>query len=151
MALFGLGKTPAPAATPPPAQQAPYFALQTGPRGAFAPIDQLLSIVVEHNCSDLHLSVGTPPCVRIHGRLRKLETRALLPEDMEKLVTEIATPGQLDRAKTDGSVDFAFSFRERNRFRCSVYLQKGSLAIAMRLIPRKMLSLEEIGMPPAVR
>lgn len=150
MALFGLGKSSTPDAIP-AAQQAPFFAVQTGPRGAFAPIEHLLALVVEHNCSDLHMSVGTPPCVRMHGRLRKMETRALLPEDLEKLVTEIATPSQLDRAKNDGSVDFAYSFRERNRFRCSIYLQKGTLAIAMRLIPRKMLSLDEIGMPPSVR
>ncbi len=145
MGLFG--KT----SNVPPGEQAPFFALQTGPRGAFAPIDQLLSLVVEHNCSDLHISVGTPPCVRLHGRLRKLDTRALLPEDIEKFATEIANPQQVNRAKTEGSVDFAFTFRERNRFRCSIYLQKGSMAIAMRLIPRKMMTLEEIGMPPAVR
>ena len=150
MALFGLGKSSSQGNVP-AALQAPFFSVQTGPRGAFAPADQLLGLVVEHNCSDLHLSVGTPPCVRIHGRLRKLDTRALLQEDIEKLATEIATRPQIDRAKTEGSIDFAFAFQERNRFRCSLYLQKGTLAIAMRLIPRRMLTLEEIGMPAAIR
>jgi twitching motility protein PilT len=79
-----------------------------------------------------------------------LNTRALFPEDMEKLATEVATAEQIRRAKEEGSVDFAMTFQERNRFRVSLYLQKGTMALAMRLIPRKMLSLVEIGLPPAV-
>lgn len=148
MGLFGSSKTSQAAFA---AQAAPFLAVQAGPRGSYGPAENLLGIVVEHNCSDLHMSVGTPPCVRMNGKLRKLETRALFPEDLEKLASEIATAEQLHRAKTEGSVDFAFTFKERNRFRCSVYLQKGTLAIAMRLIPRKMMSLDEIGLPAAVK
>lgn len=129
----------------------PHLSVQAGPRGAFAPPEALLNLVVEHGASDIHMSVGTPPCIRLNGRLVKMETRALFPEDMEKLASEIASPEQMNRARTEGSVDFAMSFRERNRFRCSLYLQKGTLALAMRLIPRKMMTLEEIGLPPAVR
>jgi twitching motility protein PilT len=148
MALFGFGKTIAP--TERPTVTAPTPTVAAGPRGAFAPAEDLLRLVVEENASDLHLSVASPPCVRIHGRLLKLDTRALFPEDMEKLATEVATPEQIRRAKEEGSVDFAMTFKERNRFRVSLYLQKGSLALAMRLIPRKMMSLPEIGLPPAV-
>jgi twitching motility protein PilT len=149
MALFGLGKsTPGNSVSDRPVA---HLALPAGPRGAFTTAEQLLGLVVEHNASDLHLSVGTPPCARLHGRLTKLDTRALFPEDMESLAAEIATSEQLHKARTEGSVDFAFTFRERNRFRCSLYLQKGTLALAMRLIPRKMLTPEEIGLPPAVQ
>jgi twitching motility protein PilT len=147
MGLFSSSKT---AAVPAHLREKPHLSVPTGSKGAFATPDQLLGLVVEHNASDLHMSVASPPCIRINGQLVKMDTRALLPEDMEKLASEIATPEQMQRVRTDGSVDFAFSFRERNRFRCSLYLQKGTLALALRLIPRKMLSLEEIGMPPAV-
>jgi twitching motility protein PilT len=147
MGLFSSSKSTEPAHL----KNVPHLSVQTGPKGAFASPDQLLGLVVEHNASDLHLSVASPPCVRLNGQLVKMDTRALLPEDMEKLAVDIATPEQMQRVRTDGSVDFAFSFRERNRFRCSLYLQKGTLALALRLIPRKMLSLDEIGMPPAVR
>jgi twitching motility protein PilT len=150
MGLFGIHKSSAPAAGS-AARPAPHLSVQTGPRGTFAPSEDLLALVVEHNASDIHMSVGTPPCIRCNGRLVKMETRALFAEDMEKLATEIATPEQIQRARAEGSVDFAFTFRERNRFRCSLYLQKGTFALAMRLIPRKMMTLEEIGLPPAIR
>jgi twitching motility protein PilT len=148
MAIFGFGKTtthesPRPAAPAPPV-------LQTGPRGNFVPMEDLLRMVVDENASDLHLSVGSPPCMRIHGRLVKLETRALFPEDVEKLVGGVASPEQIQRMRAEGSVDFAFTFGERDRFRASLYSQKGTMALALRLIPRRMLSLDEIGLPPAV-
>jgi twitching motility protein PilT len=146
--MFGFGKT---AVQERPAPAAPALpALQTGPRGNFVPMEDLLRLVVDENASDLHLSVGSPPCVRIHGRLVKLETRALFPEDMEKLVTGVASPEQVQRFRSEGSVDFAFTFGERDRFRASLYSQKGTMALALRLIPRRMLTLDEIGLPPAV-
>ena len=148
MALFGFGKTSVPEGAAPVTMTAPT--ITAGPRGSFAPADDLLKLVVDDAASDLHLSVGAPPCIRLNGRLLKLDTRALFPEDMEKLAMEIASPEQLRHAKEQGSVDFAVTFKERNRFRASLYLQKGSLAMALRLIPRKMLSLPEIGLPPVV-
>ena len=148
MAIFGFGKTQV-AELPPPAVIS-TTAVQAGPRGTFVPIEDLLQLVVDETASDLHISVGAPPCVRVNGRLVKLETRALFPEDIEKLVAGIASPEQMQKVRTEGSVDFAFTFRERNRFRSSLYLQKGTMALAMRLIPRRMLTLEEIGLPPAV-
>jgi twitching motility protein PilT len=150
MALFGFGKTHASAEAATAAVTAEPRTVAAGPRGSFAPAEDLLRLVVEEEGSDLHLSVGAPPCVRVNGRLVKLNTRALFPEDLEKLATEVATVEQIRRAKEEGSVDFAMTFQERNRFRVSLYLQKGTMALAMRLIPRKMLSLVEIGLPPAV-
>jgi twitching motility protein PilT len=150
MALFGFGKTHASTEAATAAPLAPARTVAAGPRGSFAPAEDLLRLVVEEEASDLHLSVDAPPCVRVNGRLIKLNTRALFPEDLEKLAAEVATVDQIRRAKEEGSVDFAMTFQERNRFRVSLYLQKGTLALAMRLIPRKMLSLAEIGLPPAV-
>lgn len=129
----------------------PVRVLQTGPRGSFVPMEDLLRLVVEEGASDLHISVGSPPCVRLHGRLLKLETRALFPEDIEVLVAAVSSPEMIGRAREQGGVDFAFTFGERDRFRASLYLQKGTLALALRLIPRRMMALDEIGLPPAVR
>ncbi len=148
MALFDFGRA---TQSPPPLEAAPG-----APRLAVAPIglipmEDLLRLVIDEGASDLHISVGSPPAVRIGGRLVKLETRALTAEDTESLARSIASEGHLQKVNEEGSVDFGFSFREQNRFRVSVYRQKGHMGIALRLIPRKMMSMEEIGLPSSVR
>jgi twitching motility protein PilT len=149
MALFGFGKnaptTTTPAAPVPVEKAAP--ALATGGRGAFAPLDDVLRATVESGASDLHLSVGSPPTLRIHGVLTRMDTRALFPEDTDNLAREIATGDQIHKLNTEGSVDFAITHQGRNRFRVSLYRQKQSTAMAMRLLPKQMLSFDEIGLP----
>lgn len=115
------------------------------------PMEDLLRLVVDESASDLHISVGSPPALRIRGALVKLDLKPLTAEDTEGLARAITSETNLQRVTDEGSVDFGFTFRERNRFRVSVYRQKGYLGIALRLIPRQMMSLEEIGFPPAVR
>ncbi len=122
----------------------------TGARGAFAPIDDLLRITMEVGASDIHLSVGAPPTLRIHGKLVRMETRALFAEDMDHLAREIASAEQVHRLNTEGSVDFAMTHQGKNRFRVSLYRQKATTAMAMRLLPKQMLSFPEIGMPSVV-
>ena len=135
MALFDFKKTvpAAPSANPVP------------------PMEDLLRLVLEEGASDLHLSVGTPPALRRHGRLVKLNTRPLTAEDTEKLARAITSDANFARVNENGSVDFGFSYKEQDRFRVSVYRQKGCIAVALRIIPKRMMSLEEIGLPPAVR
>ena len=137
MGLFDSRKS-APAEPPPAANPVP-------------PMEDLLRLVLEEGASDLHLSVGTPPALRQHGRLVKLNTRPLTPEDTEKLARAITSDANFARVNEQGSVDFGFSYRDANRFRVSVYRQKGCIAVALRIIPKRMMSLEEIGLPPAVR
>ena len=115
------------------------------------PMEDLLRLVLEEGASDLHLSVGTPPALRQHGRLVKLNTRPLTPEDTEKLARAITSDANFARVNESGTVDFGFSFRDKDRFRVSVYRQRGCIAVALRIIPKRMMSLEEIGLPPAVR
>ena len=115
------------------------------------PLDDLLRLVIEEEASDIHLSVGVPPTLRLKGVLTPLNTAPLTAADMETLARGIASPAQMERVNKDGSVDFGFSFRDRNRFRVSVYRERGNLAAAVRLLPIKLLSLENIGIPPAVR
>jgi twitching motility protein PilT len=145
MALFDFKKaSPPPLAAPSP---------QLAPQGAgpgLTPMEDLLRLVTEEGASDLHLSVGAPPAVRLRGQLVKLDLRPLSAEDLETLARSITSDVHLQRVNEEGSVDFGFTFRGANRFRVSVYRQKGNLAIALRLIPRSLLSLDDIGFPPVV-
>ena len=147
MALFGQGKISTTPAKPEP-HSLPTIA--TGGRGAFAPMDDLLRLTVESGASDIHLSVGAPPTLRIHGKLVRLETRALLAEDTDSFAREIADSDQIHRLNSEGSVDFAMTHQGQSRFRVSLYRQKGTTALAMRLLPKQMLSFKEIGMPAVV-
>jgi twitching motility protein PilT len=148
MALFGLGKTP----PPPPAPSTPLApTVPITSAGALTPMEDLLRLCVDEGGSDIHLSVGAPPAVRLRGKLVKLELRPLAAEDTEALARSIVSEANLHRANTEGSVDFGLTFRGDNRFRVSLFRQKGTLAMVLRLIPRRLLSLEEIGFPPSVR
>lgn len=113
-------------------------------------MDDLLRLVVEEGASDLHLSVGVPPTLRIQGQLTKLNLDPLVPEETEVLARAITSDAHFQRVNEEGSVDFAFSFRGEARFRVSVYRERGNLAVALRLIPRRLLSMDEIGMPASV-
>jgi len=118
---------------------------------ATVPLDDLLRLVIEEEASDLHLSVGVPPTLRLKGTLTPLNVPPLTAADMETLARGLARPEQMEKVSSDGSVDFGFSFRDNNRFRVSVYRERGNLAAAVRMLPLKLMSLDAIGIPPAVR
>ena len=147
MALFGFGKDSAQDA---PAQRIVRAPLPAGATGLI-PMEDLLRLAVDEGASDVHLTVGAPPALRLNGRLVKLEVRALAPEDTESLARAITSDANLQRVNEEGGVDFGFSFRGNDRFRVSVYREKGHMALALRLVPKRMMTLEEIGLPPAVR
>jgi len=115
-----------------------------------APLEDLLRLMIDEDASDLHISVGIPPVLRIRGELVHLKNSALTPEDTEALGRAIGQDSLVDRANAEGSADFAISFREQ-RFRVSLYRERGNFAIAVRLLPNRFMSLEEIGVPAAVR
>ncbi len=151
MSLFDFRK---PTPPPPPSTGAMVpesLPVEGVPRSATTPMEDLLRLVVEEGASDLHIAVGAPPAVRLRGQLVKLELRPLTAEDTETLARAITSESNMQKVNEEGSVDFGFSFRGSNRFRVSVYRQKGSIAIALRLIPRTLLTLDEIGFPPIVR
>lgn len=110
-------------------------------------IDKLLQVVVSQGASDLHLAVGQPPVIRLHGRLRRLETKTLTGDDTVSLMKSI-TP---DRCQTElqeaGGTDFGFAFGTAARFRVSVFKQRGNIGLVLRQIPNKFLAMEEIGLP----
>ena len=86
----------------------------------------------------------------MNGKLIKLNLPPLTPEDTETLARAVTSDANLQRVTEEGSVDFSFSFRGQDRFRGSVYRQKGNLGLALRTIPKKMLTLDEIGLPDSV-
>ncbi len=118
------------------------------------PINKLLQAVVDVHGSDLHLVVGLPPTIRHNGRLRPLDLPVMTPDDTNAAMKAISP----DRCQVEinevGGTDFGFSFGTDARFRVSVYKtthEKQALSIALRLIPSKILSFEEIGLPHSIK
>lgn len=114
-------------------------------------MSDLLQLVVSENASDLHLRVGVPPVIRLHGVLHKVEGPPLSVEDTEDLVRSITSEEHIRQVRERGTVDFGFAFGELARFRVSVFKERGQFAATLRQIPTKMLTMEEIGLPPSVR
>ncbi len=110
-------------------------------------IDRLLEACIKMGASDLHLTVGRPPVLRIHGRLRSLETKVLEPDDTASLMKSITPEKKQQELQERGGTDFGFAFGEQARFRTAVFKQKGNVTIVLRLIPYKLLTFEEIGLP----
>src|SRR5271170_7786515 len=110
-------------------------------------IDRLLDTTVRKGASDLHLAVGRPPVLRMHGRLRELQTKVLEPEDTVSLMKAI-TPERIQQEYEEtGSGDFGFAYGEEARFRVAIFKQKGSCSLVLRKIPNKILTFEQIGLP----
>ena len=110
-------------------------------------IDRLLQACVTMGGSDIHIAVGRPPVLRIDGRLRSLETKVLEPDDTFALMKSITPERNQQEFQEEGGTDFGFAYGEQCRFRVSVFKQKGNVGIVLRLIPSKILSFEEIGLP----
>src|SRR6476620_573648 len=110
-------------------------------------IDRLLETTVRRNASDLHLAVGKPPTLRLHGHLRELQTKTLEPEDTVALMKSI-TPERIQQEyEEQGSGDFGFAYGEEARFRVAIFKQKGFCSLVLRKIPNKILTFEQIGLP----
>ncbi len=114
-------------------------------------IDRLLETCVKRNASDLHLHVGQPPILRIHGRLRTLKTQVLEPADTVALMKSVAPERCQQELQEEGGTDFGFAFGDKGRFRVSIYRQRGNISLALRLIPSRLMGLEEIGLPAIVK
>ncbi len=114
-------------------------------------IELLLEEVVKRNASDLHLTVGVPPMLRIDGGLVPIaDQKPLTEQDVEKLIYSVVDDVQKDILLKDKEVDFSFAFGDVARFRANAYHQKGNVGLALRLIPAKIKSIEELGLPASV-
>jgi twitching motility protein PilT len=114
-------------------------------------IDRLLETVVKRKASDLHLAVGKPPVLRLHGHMRELQTKVLDGEDTTALMKSI-TPERIQQEFGEqGSGDFGFAYGEESRFRVSIFKQKGFTSLVLRRIPSTLLTFEQIGLPEMAR
>jgi len=110
-------------------------------------IDKLLEACIKQGASDLHLVVGRPPILRMHGRLRSLETKVLAAEDTSALMKSITPEKNQQELQERGGTDFGFAFGEAGRFRVAILRQRSNISLVLRLIPSKLMSFEEIGLP----
>lgn len=114
-------------------------------------MDDLLQIMVDEGGSDLHIRVGVPPVIRLHGSLVPLDLPALVPEDTENLMKAITSEGHIQKVREHGGTDFGFAFGDKARFRVSVFKEKGNHGLVLRQIPNKLMTLEQIGLPSTVK
>ena len=110
-------------------------------------MDRLLQACISQGASDIHLVVGRPPVLRIDGRLRSLETKVLGPDDTVALMKSITPERNQQELQEEGGTDFGFAFGEQARFRVSIFRQKGNITLVLRLIPTKIMTFEQIGLP----
>ncbi|MGB9691124.1 MAG: type IV pilus twitching motility protein PilT [Candidatus Sumerlaeaceae bacterium] len=110
-------------------------------------MNEMLKLVVEREASDLHISVGKPPVMRLHGILDVVDPHIITPEDSDRLMREITPPRYQQMIQETGSADFAYAYSDLARFRCAVFRARGNISIVMRLIPSKILTFDQLGLP----
>ena len=111
-------------------------------------LQDLLTTMIEHEATDLHLSTGTPPQIRVNSRLVPLDLPALTPADTKKLCYSVITDSQKHRFEEEHELDFSFGIKGLSRFRGNLFIQRGAVAAAIRAIPYKIKGFQELGLPP---
>jgi twitching motility protein PilT len=115
-----------------------------------ANMHQLLKTMIEKGASDLHITTGTPPQLRIDGRLHPLKMPPLAPQETKQLCYSVLTDAQKHRFEESNELDLSFSVQKLSRFRGNVFVQRGNTAGAFRAIPYKIQSFEDLALPPVV-
>jgi len=116
-----------------------------------ANLHQLLKTMIERGASDLHITAGTPPQLRIDGQLVPLDLPSLTPPETKMLCYSVLTDAQKHRFEEENELDLSFGVKELSRFRANIFVQRGAVAGAFRTIPFKILSFDELGLPPVVQ
>src|SRR5215813_1358049 len=116
-----------------------------------ATMHDLLTIMIERGASDLHITTGTPPQIRLHGKLAPLtQFERLTPQDTQRLAYSVLNEAQKQKYEEDNELDLSFGIQGLARFRCNVYRQRGAVAAAIRVIPFKIRGFGELNLPPIV-
>ena len=116
-----------------------------------ANMHQLLKVMIERGASDLHITVGTPPQLRIDGKLHPLNMPPLVPQETKQLCYSVLTDAQKHEFEENSELDLSFGVQKLSRFRANVFIQRGNIGGAFRAIPFKIKTFEELGLPPVVR
>jgi twitching motility protein PilT len=115
-------------------------------------LKDLLTMAVNSGASDLHMKVGSYPMMRVNGTLVVAsEEKRLEREDTETIASSMFSPGQAEKFRTHAEVDLAYSVQGLGRFRCNVFQQRGTVGIVLRVIPTRIRTIEELGLPPVLR
>src|SRR4029453_8571386 len=115
-----------------------------------ATLPELLKKTVEMEGSDLHITTNTPPQVRVHGHLQRLEGADLTPAETKQLAYSVLTDAQKKRFEEQLELDFSFGIKGLARFRCNIFNQRGAVGAVYRLIPEKIRSFQELNLPPVL-
>ncbi|HBF34293.1 TPA: type IV pili twitching motility protein PilT, partial [Candidatus Sumerlaeota bacterium] len=110
-------------------------------------MNQMLKIIVDRDASDLHLCVGKSAVMRVSGVLDLVDPDVLTPDDTERLMREITPPRYQQILQEQGSADFAYSYSDQARFRCAILRVRGNISIVMRLIPSRIFTFDQLGLP----
>src|SRR5213080_1042023 len=113
-------------------------------------LPELWKTSVEGGGSDVHLTTDSPPQVRVHGELRRLQLPNLTPADTKQLVYSVITDAQKKRFEESFELDFSFGIRGLARFRCNVFNQRGAVGAVYRLIPEQIKGFNELGLPAVI-
>jgi len=114
-------------------------------------IQEMLKELVDRGGSDIHITTGVPPQIRINGKLRSLNYQPLTPKDTRQIAYSILTDSQRHRFEEENELDLSFGIKGLSRFRVNVYMQRGAVAAAFRVIPYNIRSFEELGLPPIAK
>jgi twitching motility protein PilT len=113
-------------------------------------LPELLKTTVELGGSDLHIATNTPPQVRVHGTLQRLNLPPLTPAETKQLVYSVCTDAQKNRFEETRELDFSFGIKGTGRFRCNVFSQRGAVGGVYRAIPEKIRGFQELNLPPVL-
>ncbi len=120
------------------------------PEGKKVSVRELLEEMVKRGASDLHITVGSPPVIRVDGKLQRLPYDPITPDVAKRMAYSIMTERQRQRFEEEWEVDLSFGLEGLARFRVNVFLQKGNVAMAIRVIPMRIKSFEELMLPPVL-
>ena len=110
-------------------------------------MDDLLREAVMRKASDLHITIGVPPILRINGSLKHMDYPALMPQDTDRLLSEITSPEQRDNFYQSGELDASYALAQVSRFRVNAFRQRGATALVLRVIAEKVPTMDQLGHP----
>jgi twitching motility protein PilT len=113
-------------------------------------LQDLLTLMIEQNASDLHITSGSPPQLRIDGSLRPVNVPPLSPTETKRLAYSVLTEKQKKQFEEKNELDLSFGVKNLSRFRANVFMQRGAISAAIRVIPYKILDFKQLGLPPVV-
>lgn len=124
------------------------MAVEGGAAGAKFNLQELLRIMIDQGGSDLHISAGSPPRIRVHGKLTQMSTPVLTGVDTKQLCYSVLADAQKHKFEEENELDFSFGLKGLSRFRGNLFVQRGTVAGVFRTIPFKIKSFQELGLPP---